>query len=401
MAPVSWPAWPGFVKGIELSVLDLLAVALLFTLPRTSYPIPFKIPAVLYALAIVISAFHASVVEPVFFYLWQFARASLLYVVVLRGCADKRVPLHILYGMAIGVCYEVFVVLVQRFAFGMLQPPGTFGHQNFLGLITNFVIFPWFFLYLAGFRGRLGIFAVLGGACIAALTASRATIGLSGIGFALSFVISSMRFWTHHKTVIMLGGLVAAAIITPLALASLDRRYAVTPLDEQTYDERAAFERAAEMMVSDHPFGVGANSFVTIANTAGYYDRAGVAAIGLSRSGHVHNAYWLVAAETGYLGLFGFVLLLLGPLWLAFRYGWTARQDARGDLLLGFGVSFLVVYAHSFFEWVFITMPAQYVFAIAAGIVAGLANGVRLERKLGGAPKRPLRKRSPRSLALK
>ena len=36
-------------------------------------------------------------------------------------------------------------------------------------------------------------------------------------------------------------------------------------------------------------------------------------------------------------------------------------------------MALLIVYIHSYFEWIFITFPAQYMFALDAGMVAGLA----------------------------
>ena len=104
------------------------------------------------------------------------------------------------------------------------------------------------------------------------------------------------------------------------------------------------------MMLSDHPLGVGANNFVVVAIVEGYTRKRGVGYN--SRLAHVHNIYWLVAAETGYLGLITFVLLLLHPISVAFLCGWRNRKDRRGELLLGFGVALLIVYIHSFFEWI-------------------------------------------------
>jgi O-antigen ligase len=119
--------------------------------------------------------------------------------------------------------------------------------------------------------------------------------------------------------------------------------------------------------------GVGANNYVIAANVGGYNEKAGVAPVNGSEAAHVHNIYWLVAAETGYLGLVTFVFVLLCPLTVALRCAWRYRGDARGDLLLGLGVAMLLVYLHSFVEWNFIGFEPQYIFALQAGLVAGLA----------------------------
>jgi hypothetical protein len=172
--------------------------------------------------------------------------------------------------------------------------------------------------------------------------------------------------------------------ITPYVILSLEKRMMpITAVDN--YDERAAFTTAAMMMLSDHPMGVGANNFVVIANSKGYFERAGVAGVLGSRSANVHNAFLLAATETGYLGLFTFILMLAHPVILASRYGWRARGDKRGDLLLGLAFVLVLVYVHSLFEWVFFLFWFQYTFAVALGLIAGLTNQLRYER-LNGKP---------------
>ena len=141
------------------------------------------------------------------------------------------------------------------------------------------------------------------------------------------------------------------------------------------------------MILSDHPFGVGANHYVMAANLDGYNAKAGLS--WANSNAYVHNVYWLVATETGYFGLVAFIILLLRPLMVAFLCGWRNRRDKRGDLLLGLGVGLLTVYLHSFYEWVLITFESQYLFAASAGMVAGLAQQLGYWRRT-----QPVRARS-------
>jgi O-antigen ligase len=182
------------------------------------------------------------------------------------------------------------------------------------------------------------------------------------------------------KTAVVAGALVM--VVLPFVFSSFETRFAAGPLPDD-YDERAAFKVAASMMVGEHPFGVGANNFVITANTQGYYDRAGVAATFNSRSAHVHNAYWLAAAETGYLGAFAFILMLLAPLITALRIGWQNRGNIKGDLLLGFGVALLMLYVQLFFEWAFFLWWFQYIFAISIGVIAGLTQQLKQRSSKG------------------
>lgn len=372
MAIVAWPDWLGFVHGYELTVLDLIVATLFVSLPRTPGSLPFKIVFLLYFLAVVLSMLQAHVPLAASFYAWQIARIFLVYATIQRACADERVPSYLLQGMAVGLCFQAGVAIWQRFGSGLVQSPGTFVHQNALGFASHFVIMPFFALLLAGARGWLAPATLLAGIVIAILTASRGAMGLSALGLCLVFVISVARGWTRRKGAVALAGMALAVAAAPLAIASFEKRFAAVPLSTN-YDERAAFEKAAAMIVAKHPLGVGANHYVYVAKNRGYSERAGVIPIEASRNAHVHNAYWLAATETGYFGLVALVLVLLSPLITAFGSGWRARGDMRGDLLLGFGVALVVVCLHSLVEWILFTAQVQYFLAIAMGIVAGLA----------------------------
>jgi O-antigen ligase len=196
------------------------------------------------------------------------------------------------------------------------------------------------------------------------------------MGYAVVFILSAMRQWTSRKALILLVGVVTMGAVVPLVVSSFQTRFAAEGASAAAgddYDERGAYKTVATMMLTDHPMGVGANHYTLVANMRGYNFRAGVALTYSSLAGNVHNIYYLIAAETGYLGVFAFVLLLLQPLIVAFRCAWRYRGDLRGDLLLGLAVALLTVYIHSYFEWIFITFQAQYIFALDVGLVAGLA----------------------------
>jgi O-antigen ligase len=371
IAIISWAGWPGYVKGLEFSLLDACALAIYISLPRTQHPLPFRLSMAFYFIAVVLSIFQASVPMAAVFYAWQLARVFLVYAVVAKACADERVPSALLTGMALGLAFEACMVVWQRFGLGVTQGSGTLGHQNALGLASHFVVLPLFALLLAGERGWQTIVGPVAGAIIAVLTVSRATLGLAGAGLALVFGLSAIRRWTAQKTRVLLIGAAALVALAPIAISGFERRFAAEPIVGD-YDERAAFERAAALILSDHPLGVGANNYVVVANTGGYLGPAGVTWSGMSRTTSVHNAYRLTAAEMGYLGAIAFVLLLLRIISVAMSTGWRHRNDPRGDLLLGLGVSLMIVAIHAYFEWILFLAPIQYLFAFTAGLVAGL-----------------------------
>lgn len=370
MALISWAGWPGYVPGAEFSILDAFALALYFALPRGDTPVPFRIAMSAYFLATVLSAIQAQMPMAALFYSWQLARMFLIYAVVAKACADPRFAPALLNGMAAGLILEAGVCIWDRFGYGILQTAGTFGHQNLLGLISHLIVFPFFALLLAGQRGWLPPTVLIAGIVVEVLTASRATLGLAGLGYAALYACSAVRQLTPRKVQVLLASVVAISVLVPIVVSSFEQRFGGTVSD---YDERAAFEKAATMILSDHPFGVGPNNYVVAVNVGGYNQAAGVALNVGSSGANVHNVYLLVAAESGYLGLITLVLFLLRPLMVAFRCGWRSRDDRRGDVLLGLAVALLVVYIHSFFEWVLVKSDVSYILAMVIGLVAGLA----------------------------
>ncbi|KTT72488.1 O-antigen ligase family protein [Sphingomonas endophytica] len=371
IAPISWGAWPGYAKGLELSLIDAFAVALIASAPKGTRVAHLRWPIAIYAVIVLFSAIQTDVPMPTFFYAWQLGRMIVLITAVAYACRDPRAPEALIRGLIFGLAYQSVMSMIDR-AQGAVQAAGTFGHQNLLGMLTYFALFPALAIMLSKKKAKWMWLGPLAAAVVIILAASRATIGLAGAGFVLLLVLSMVRRPTPRKTSIAVAGLIALAVAAPLAMTTLGERFNKDPLPGD-YDERAAFERAATMMREDHPLGVGANHYVIVANTKGYSDRAGVAPVYGSRSAHVHNVYLLNAAETGYPGLIAFVVMMVWPIIVALRCSWRFRRDPRGELLLGLAVTLTIVCLHSFYEWIFVTYNAEYMYALAVGLIAGLS----------------------------
>lgn len=372
------PEWPGFAKGFDVSVLDLLIVALYLSnqhLRRGA--IPFKLPFFLYGVAVILSSFQAENPIATLYYAWQLLRIFVTFAIIARASADPHLLVALIKGLAFGLCFEAAIVGWQRFVIHYIQSPGTFAAQNQLGLAVHFVIFPFFALLLAGERDWRSIAVPIFGIMIDVFTASRASVGFAGGGLALVLLASAIRKWTSRKASIALLGVVLVVAMLPLAIKQFDLRMKVFGGAED--GGRGALNSAAAAILADHPMGIGANNIVVFANVHGYYDRAEVSP--MNSSTLPHSIYWVTAAETGYFGIIAFAVWLAHPLLLAWSHGWHNRSDERGDLLLGLATSLLVVYLHSLYEWIFFTNSIQYLFALSLGMIAGLAEQLRKSRE--------------------
>lgn len=373
-ALVSWPTWSGYCKGYEVSAIDGLIIIALFD-RRLDRSIPWMIvPLLIYGATIILSVQRAAVPTAAEFPVWQLARMIALVTVAAQACTNPRVPPALMLGVGIGVCIEMFTVLDQRYAQHILQTPGTFVHQNTLGLITNLAVMPFAAVFIARPRNFWAAIIAVAGIVIGLMTVSRATQGLYVLGLALLVVISLVRSFTLQRLTFALATVGVVGVATPVAMATLSQRFKEVPLDP-LYDERAAFELAASMLFKDHPWGIGANHYVMQVNLLGYNDIARVAWTSFDAT--VHNVYLLTSAELGYPGLAALWLMQLVPIFVAFRWGWRDRGDIRSDVLIGAGVGLILTTLHNSVEWIFVTMEVQYVYALSLGLVAGLSMRLR------------------------
>ena len=260
------------------------------------------------------------------FYSWQLARVFFAYAVITKACAaDERVVASLLKGIAFGLFLAAGQAVWERFGAGVLQTAGGFPHRNFLGMVSHFIVYPFFALLLAGERGWFPIAVSVAGAIVAVLTTSRATIAFAGFGYLLVFMVSALRGWTPRKSMVLGAVLLGAIALSPLSISSFEQRFSTsTDLQSSVFEgdeTRDQMEDVARSMLADHPMGVGANHYVAAANNLGYNQKSGLSWANFGA--YVHNAYLLVAVETGYFGLAAFAVSSFAPIvcrvrvWLA------------------------------------------------------------------------------------
>ena len=373
VSPIFWD-WPGPMQGIQVGFVDGLAIAMIASTKPVKVPLAFKLALTLFALAIVISSFAARQLMPVSFYVWQLVRNSLVFLAIARTSAQfERAPLALVAGFGSALAIEALWV-IKQFAGGDRELGGTLGHRNILGMTTYFAAMPAYALFLAGERKRHAAFALICAALIVFLGGSRASLGLFAVGLALVTLLSMRRKMTARKGAVaaMAGFLVICA--TPVMLWSVERRSQAELQSSDT--ERGAFIDAARMIIADHPFGIGANQYVIVANIGGYSDRAGVPWDYADRSAPVHNSYYLVTAELGFLGLFGLISIFASEVWIGLN-GLRDDGGTRSELLVGFIAAAVVLMVHIAFEWVFELATIQFLTAAGFGAIVGLASPAR------------------------
>ena len=193
MAPstYTWPWFLGPADGRGTPTVSKSRCWILFSsqstsvFPESKFSVPFKFSMGFYFFAVLLSAFQAIAPEATLFYAWQLLRVFFAYAVITKASSDPRVAPALLKGMAAGLLLALAEAIWERFGAGILRTHGGFSQENFFGVVSHFVIFPFFALLLAGERGWLPPTVSFGGLIVSALTISRATIATSGFGYAI------------------------------------------------------------------------------------------------------------------------------------------------------------------------------------------------------------------------
>ena len=378
VSPIVW-AWLGPIQGTQVGLVDSLAVAMVLSTQSVRIPVGLMLAFGLYLLGILLSSFAAHQLTPVGFYAWQLARVTLVFIAISRVTARyEGAALALAAGLGCAIAIEALLV-IKQFGSGNPELGGTFGHRNILGMTSHFATMPAFALLLAGYRQRLAALTVFCGVIVALLGGSRATIGLLALGIFATTLLSIRHKMTGRKGAVAATAIIAVLCSAPLMIWSVDRR-SKTEL-QGSNAERSAMIRAARMIIADHPLGIGGDQYVMVANIGGYSDRAGVPWNQDERSAPVHNSYFLVTAELGFVGLLGLLSIFAAVL----ATGWNALRLGAGrssELLVGFVATVFILAIHISFEWVFETATLQYLTACAFGAVIGIAASLRANARV-------------------
>jgi O-antigen ligase len=363
----------GDSHGLEVALIDLLAVVLFAaeTGPRRS--LPYRSLLLLYLAASILSVPQAENSLSALFYVWKLLRYYFVFMVLTRAAQNPDVPPAVLKGMMIGVLYQFVLVLWQRYALGFERGMGVFTHQNSLGMALNLVLMTPIALILARKARPLTLLAPATGLIACVLTLSRGSLIFFGLGAVLVFLLSSIRGLATRKMWIAFGAIVLAVGVFAALGNRIVSRFETAHAGSM--EVRKDFEHAASLMLDDQPMGVGANHFAFMMLHRGYASRAGVDWVNAAST--VHNIYWLTLAELGYFGLVALLALFLVPLATSLWYGLKSRGDIRGDVLIGLSVGLATSYLHGTVEWAWRQTAVSFIYWILLALSAALVRQVR------------------------
>lgn len=260
---------------------------------------------------------------------------------------------------------------------GVTRAFGTFGQPNpFAGYLDVTVpmmvaLGSAWVLKSAKSRGRafhsgwwVGLVATAAFLGLAADGATQSRGGWLGMAVGIGVVI-----WLLGGLVRLTGAVVALALLTVVLASPLGARIGdrtsegslslggTTGVTAQNFAvrERLAHWRAGVDMALDHPWlGVGAGNF-----NANYREATADWRFRIPR-GHAHNAFIQAAAQTGFVGLGGYVLLVVSVAWRLRQCFSASRGSALRPLVVGAIGVCLAFIVHSLVDYLHVhNLPAQ------------------------------------------
>ncbi len=366
----------GHAKGFEVSLIEVLAVALIIAVLKSPKPrelVRRRVPGLglyFFWCSVALLSFLGSP-EPT--YAWmaavRFFKGGLIFAAAalyLRNEDDLRWAVG---AMAGSLAHHGFLALKMRVIDGMFQIKGWFEHQNPMAMWCYLGALPVFALLLhPKVKGRLFwlCLAGYGGAGVAILVSvSRASLAIFAVGSACLLFLAFFR--GMNRRIIGISGLaVVAAIVTFFfGLDSFKARLAEVEQSAEEVEEdlRDILNKQSAAMLQDNPvFGVGWNNFGVVNSRPGGdkyseiledWDRD--RGFTIYEENYLANPlteslYWLWLAETGWAGFLAFLLFLLVSLTWPLRAMFRLKGTLAGAFAVALFVALCLCYAHGTVE---------------------------------------------------
>lgn len=359
----------GHTKGFELSLIEVLALALIIAVhlnPRSTKP---KFPPgtwlyAAWAFSGLLTMFGAY--DPVYSLMafCRFAKGLLIYIaaaLVVRDVKDLRAALT---GLALSLVVQAWVGLKMRYLDGYFQIKGWFEHQNPMSMWAYMSACVVFAAALhREVRGRLLwlCLAAFGaaGLCVL-LSVSRAALAASAAGACLVLLMAWLRGPGLRTAAISTLGLCGAVLVATYAMDSLNARLreVESTKENTTEDLRAVLNRQSATMLHDHPLlGIGWNNF-GVANSRPHggrysevleeWDRERgfkIVEDNYQANPLTESLYWLLLAENGWIGFGWFLAFQITTLICAVRA--VSRQGRSLASYVAFGILIALIICYS------------------------------------------------------
>lgn len=386
----------GHTKGFEISLIEVLALALIIAVRKSSKGTrPFIVSGItLYLLWCAVSLCSAfSSFEPGYAFMAasRFVKGALTFTAAAMYLRDETDLKWAVGALAGALFHHGLLCLKMRLLDGQWQVKGWFEHQNpmamwcYMGALPVLAAAFW-----QGVRGRLLWLCVagIGGATLCILlSVSRAALGAFAMGAVILFALAWLRGANARMTGFSIAAAIGAFLASTFAMNSMNARLnEVKQSSQETeFDLRDILNQQSGAMLRDHPLlGVGWNNF-GIANSRGRGDRYSeileewdkdrgftIYDENYYANPLTESLYWLWLAETGWLGFGAFAAFVATTLWIALRNAIAHRGTLMGSVAAALFVALTICYAHGTVERILTQTKNLSQWLMLAGMVAGM-----------------------------
>jgi hypothetical protein len=394
----------GTVRGIEVSLIDVLSLTLvlsMFLFPRRGESRFYWMPSLgVILLYTGYAAISVAASEPRVFGMFELSkmlRGLLIFLAVALYLRSPRELKIFLIAWALMVAYQGFLAVEQRYRFGIHRVFGTLVQANSLSVFFCTAA-P---LLVAGFNSRVpvwmkGLFA--GTLAVAAvgeiLTISRMGIAVFGL-MLLGTTLATMSYKiTAQKCMITLLVVAGVSAVFAKSWETLRERYVESTLEEEYGNKRnmgrGYYIRIATTIARERLLGVGLNNwsywvsnkygpmlgygFVPYSGTE-RWPREEVPAgsnVDMAQAAPAHNLAALTLGEMGVIGLLLLMLMWARWFWMGMVFLWKRTPDPMRRIGVGILFGLAGMFLQSQTEWVFRQSPLSYMFHIMVGALASL-----------------------------
>jgi len=331
------------------------------------------------------------------FTIHKFIRALLLFWVMVNIVRDREDVEVVLTALIAAAVFQGFTVFFDKYVTRAVvnRSVGSFPHPNTLAMYIDLIIPTILSLILAGSltkkKNRWAAVALFAGMLCVVFTKSRAALVIMmGALCGITAVSVLIKPTARKMGIVFIGFLLVDMVGVAVAPRVIKRFQSAPEASEQT---REYFNYAAQAMARDNPLGAGINSYSWMLENTDYYwyvypdalntvddlDEFRESKQGQSRLGTAHHIYLLFAAETGWAGMWIFILFIgrfyLHNLILLFK----AHDEYYQAILLGLLFGFTTLHLQGLLEWIFRQTQVLYLFFVLSGLMVAIGNILKRE----------------------
>lgn len=383
---IEW--YRGVTKGYEFSVMEVLAITLIFSClfdPKRKFVfLPLgTIPWFIYVFFSSLSVFQAIEVSYVFMNILKFAKVWLIVYAIANYVRSRREVQVILIGLSIMLIYEFLVVMKMKFIDGFYQVRGTFEHQNPLAIFTYMAALPILAAAMSDrVKQKLSIFYLFTFACsgiIVYATLSRAALAVMALGIVAVVISGFFDHFSKRKFFVTVCICTGGLFVLLMTVDTIMARFADhgNQASEQT---RQVMNLAAKAMMDDKVVGVGWNNFAIAVNYPFPYgeviddwnrDRGHKVDDDYAK-GVVESHYWLIKSENGILAYYAYMFFILYTLLRGVHIIFLRRGTFAAAIMAGIFIAFSLAYLHSNLERVLTQTKNLMLWMIYLGVIGAI-----------------------------